>query len=89
MSSNLENKIVTFDSSKPFKYIKNLGSGGTGNTKLFLDESVGILFAIKKYSPSKDNDVDDCYKRFIDEIKILFTISHKNIVRIYIETLNY
>ncbi len=83
MSSNLENKIITFDSSKQLKYIKNLGSGGTGDTNLFLDESVDMLFAIKKYSPSKENDSEECYKRFIDEIKILFTISHKNIVRIY------
>lgn len=83
MSTNLENKIVTFDSSKQFKFIKKLGSGGTGDTNLFLDESVDMLFAIKKYSPSKENDIEECYKRFIDEIKILFTIFHKNIVRIY------
>ena len=83
MSSNLENKIVTFDSSKQFKFIKNLGSGGTGDTNLFLDESVDMYFAIKKYSPRKENDIEECYKRFIDEIKILFTIFHKNIVRIY------
>ena len=83
MSSNLENKLVTFDSSKQFKFIKKLGSGGTGDTNLFLDESVDMYFAIKKYSPSKENDIEECYKRFIDEIKILFTIFHKNIVRIY------
>lgn len=83
MSTNFENKIVTFDSSKQFKFIKKLGSGGTGDTNLFLDESVDMLFAIKKYSPSKENDIEECYKRFIDEIKILFTIFHKNIVRIY------
>ena len=83
MSSNLENKIITFDSSKQFKFIRNLGHGGTGDTNLFLDESVDMLFAIKKYSPSKKNDIDDCYKRFIVEIKILFTIFNENIVRIY------
>lgn len=83
MSTNFENKIVTFDSSKQFKFIKKLGSGGTGDTNLFLDESVDMHFAIKKYSPSKENDIEECYKRFIDEIKILFTIFHKNIVRIY------
>lgn len=84
MSSNLkENKIVTFDSSKQLKFIWNLGRGGTGDTNLFLDESVNILFAIKKYSPSNGNDKDECYKRFIDEIKILFNIYHKNVVRIF------
>lgn len=84
MSSNLkENKIVTFDSSKQFKFIRNLGRGGTGDTNLFLDENVNILFAIKKYSPSSGNDKDECYVRFIDEIKILFNIYHKNVVRIF------
>ena len=83
MSSDSENKIVTFDSSKKFKLIKNLGSGGTGDTNLFLDESIDMLFAIKKYSPNIKNNSEECYKRFIDEIKILFTIFHKNIVRIY------
>lgn len=83
MKSDLENKIVNFDSSKQFKLIKNLGHGGTGDTNLFLDESMNLLFAIKKYSPIEKNNIDECYNRFIDEIKILFTISHENIVRIY------
>jgi len=48
MNNNLENKIVNFDSSKQFKFIKNLGHGGTGDTNLFLDESVDMFFAIKK-----------------------------------------
>lgn len=83
MSSNTENQIVTFDSSKKFKYIKDLGTGGTGETRLFLDESVNFYFAIKKYSPIKGNDVDACYIRFIDEIKILFNLFHKNVVRVF------
>ena len=83
MKSDLENKIVNFDSSKQFKLIKNLGHGGTGDTNLFLDESMNLLFAIKKYSPIEKNNIDECYNRFIDEIKILFMISHENIVRIY------
>lgn len=83
MNNIIENKMVTFDSSKQFKFIKNLGHGGTGDTNLFLDESVDMLFAIKKFSPIEENDTDNCYNRFIDEIKILFTIFNKNIVRIY------
>lgn len=83
MSDNTENKIVTFDSSKKFKYIKDLGTGGTGETRLFLDESVNFYFAIKKYSPINGNDVDECYVRFIDEIKILFNLFHENVVRVF------
>ena len=43
--------LIVFDSKKNFKYIKSLGAGGTGDTHLFLDETTGIQFAIKKYAP--------------------------------------
>lgn len=75
----------TFNQSKSFKFIQKLGQGGTGETNLFLDEAMNTYFAIKKYSPIGKNidDKEKNYDRFLDEIKILFTISHPNIVRIY------
>lgn len=80
-----EGKILKFEAMKSFKYIKELGSGGTGNTHLFKDETTDMLFAIKKYEPAPQNIEfkEELYNRFVDEIKILFKISHPNIVRIY------
>ena len=75
--------IIPFDSIKNFTYVKPLGKGGTSVTHLFLDSTTDMLFAIKKYSPRDKKFVDAYYDRFVDEIKILFNISHKNIVRIY------
>lgn len=75
--------VITFDAKKNFTYIKPLGNGGTGDTHLFKDETTDIEFAIKKYVPKDARFIDDHYKRFVDEIKILFNISHPNIVRIY------
>lgn len=75
--------IIKFDTSKNFTYIKPLGHGGTGDTHLFKDETTNILFAIKKYVPKDKYYIDEYYDRFVDEIKILFNISHPNIVRIY------
>lgn len=75
--------LIVFDSKKNFKYIKSLGAGGTGDTHLFLDETTGIQFAIKKYAPKDFRYVDEYYSRFVDEIIILFNITHPNIVRIY------
>lgn len=75
--------IITFDAKKNFTFIKVLGGGGTGDTLLFKDETTDMLFAIKKYVPKDKRYIDDHYKRFVDEIKILFNISHPNIVRIY------
>lgn len=75
--------VITFEAKKNFTYIKPLGDGGTGDTHLFKDETTDMLFAIKKYVPKDVRLIDDHYKRFVDEIKILFNISHSNIVRIY------
>lgn len=75
--------VIVFNSKKNFTYVKPLGGGGTGDTHLFLDETTGIQFAIKKYVPKDPRFTDDHYKRFVDEIIILFNISHPNIVRIY------
>lgn len=75
--------IVTFDTKKNFTHIKPLGEGGTGDTYLFKDETTDMLFAFKKYVPKDSRFIDEYYTRFVDEIKILFNISHPNIVRIY------
>lgn len=74
---------VEFGTKKRFKYVRPLGSGGTGDTHLFEDETTHMLFAIKKYAPKDLDCIDDHYERFVDEIKILYAISHPSIVRVY------
>ena len=83
MTSMNNGDIIAFGAPKNFTYIKPLGNGGTGDTHLFKDETTDTLFAIKKYVPKDRRFVDELYKRFVDEIKILFNISHPNVVRIY------
>lgn len=68
---------------KVFIYEDSLGSGGTGETLLVKDITTDMKFAIKKYVPYDEQYRDEFYKRFVDEIKILFLLSHPNIVRIY------
>jgi len=75
--------IVSFEVSKDLVFIKGLGSGGTGDTNLFFDETTSSYFAIKKYVPKGANDTEENFKRFIEEIKILYRIAHPNIVRIF------
>lgn len=58
-------------------------AAGTGDTHLFEDETTKNSFRNKKICPKNGNDIDENYNRFVDEVKILFDISHKNIVRIY------
>ena len=84
MSAELkEGVIIPFEVTKLLKYIKKLGFGGTGDTHLFLDETTDKYFAIKKYVPKGNNDIDECFERFVDEIKILLDVNHTNIVRVY------
>lgn len=83
MENEIDSKTSKFDITKNMKQIRKLGQGGTGSTYLYLDESVDMFFAIKKYTPLNEDNREDYYERFINEIKILFKISHDNIVRIY------
>jgi len=75
--------IKTFDTKKHLTYMKDLGQGGTGDTHLFKDETTDMYFAVKKYVPKNKELIDEYYRRFVDEIKILLNISHPNVVRIY------
>ena len=76
---------VEFNQSKYFRFVRELGSGGTGVTNLFKDETTNTFFAIKKYQPSEENIAyrEVFYQRFVEEIKILFKLSHPNIVTVY------
>lgn len=78
-----EGEVVEFSKSKSLEFVRNLGSGGTGQTELFKENLTDTLFAIKKYRPIFENDTEDGFERFINEIKILFKVSHTNIVRVY------
>ena len=84
-STEIENvKIIEFNNMKKvFEYIRKLGFGGTGDTHLLKDNTTNMEFAFKKYVPKDEERKNELYDRFVDEIKILFKISHPNIVRIY------
>lgn len=74
---------IAFSTNKNFEYIRELGSGGFATTVLVKDKTTDFFFAIKKFSPLNKSDIDSQFSRFVDEIKILFTLTHNNIVRIY------
>jgi len=77
-------KIIEFNNiRKNFEYVGKLGAGGTGDTHLLKDSTTNMEFAFKKYAPKNEDKRSELYDRFVEEIKILFKISHPNIVRIY------
>ena len=83
MSDLFEGKIVDFKIDKQLIYVKQLGKGGTGEVHLFREELTDKKYAIKKFNPIPENDGEDSFKRFVDEIRMLVDLNHKNIVRMY------
>jgi len=79
----MEKKVIEFIRTKDFIYLKDIGQGGTGKTVLLKDEIIDEIFVCKKYSPYYEEHRELFFKNFVDEIKILHKIHHKNIVRVF------
>ncbi len=80
-----ENDIINWIRQKDFVMVNpKLGEGSFGKTVLLKDPQLDdMLFVAKEYKTQKTTDQEQFYKNFVDEIKILLTLSHRNIVRIY------
>jgi len=77
-------EIVPFLKQKDYVMVNNnLGSGSFGKTVLLQDPFIDELFVAKKYEPEYEEDQQRFFKNFLDEIKILYKLNHRNIVRIY------
>lgn len=76
--------IVPFLKQKDYIMVNNnLGGGSFGKTVLLQDPFIDELFVAKKYEPESEDIKERFYKNFLDEIKILYKLNHRNIVRIY------
>jgi serine/threonine-protein kinase len=75
--------IIKFLRQKDFRYVKDIGQGGTGKTILLKDEAIDEFFVCKKYSPYFKEDADKYYSNFLTEIKLLHTLFHVNVVRVF------
>lgn len=60
-----------------------LGRGSFGQTVLLKDSYLDELFVAKKYAPEWQKDKEPFFKTFLQEIKILYRLNHRNIVRIF------
>ena len=76
--------IIPFLKQKDYIMVNNnLGGGSFGQTVLLQDPFIDELFVAKKYEPEYEELREQFYKNFLDEIKILYKLNHRNIVRIY------
>lgn len=76
-------EIIQFSKPKSFEFVKSLKAGGTGKTVLMRDTTINEQFVCKKYDPQQKEYEDEFYERFIDEIKIMYSVFNDNIVRIF------
>lgn len=85
MADNKQNgDIIPFVKQKDYIMVNNdLGGGSFGKTVLLQDPFIDELFVAKKYEPEFEEIKEQFYKNFLDEIKILYKLNHRNIVRIY------
>lgn len=79
----MKNEIIAFIRKKDYRFIKNIGQGGTGKTVLLKDETIDEFFVCKKYSPLYDSVKEKYFKNFVDEIKILYSLNFLNVVRVF------
>ena len=76
-------EIISFIRQKDYKGIKWLSNGSFGITALIEDETINEKFVCKKYFPQDGIDKEKYYKNFLNEIKLMYKLNHKNIVRVF------
>lgn len=79
----MSKKIIEFLRKKDFEFIEELGQGACGKTVLLYDNTINEYFVCKKYSPFYEHLKEQLFNSFIQEIKLLHLINHKNIVRVF------
>jgi eukaryotic-like serine/threonine-protein kinase len=79
----MDKKNIEFLRSKDYKFLEEIGQGGTGKTVLLHDEIIDEKFVCKKYSTFFKEHQEIYYQNFIDEIKLLHLLYHKNVVRVF------
>lgn len=76
--------MIQFIKQKDYVMVNNhLGNGSFGKTVLLKDPFIDELFVAKKYEPEYDTIREAFFKNFLDEIRIMYKLNHRNIVRIY------
>ena len=80
----MEKSEIKFLKSKDYKVVSGFNKkGATSKTILIEDETINEKFVCKKYSPFHPEYKEEYYNYFKNEIKLLHTLYHRNIVRVF------
>src|SRR5579872_3058390 len=76
-----DEKIIEFIRKKDYQFKKELGQGACGKTVLLYDSTTDEHLVCKKYAPYEEKEV--LFKKFVQEIKLLYLLHHRNVVRVF------
>ena len=74
---------VKFLRRRDYVFVQSLGKGASGETVLLHDDIVNENFVCKKYVPHSEDQRGELFRNFVQEIKLLFQVNHRNVVRIF------
>lgn len=88
MTQELPKNTIEFNRPQKYQPVKVLGSGACGMTLQVRDAEMDIDLVVKKFDPNSSLEEDsesrmELLDRFRDEARILFSINHPNIVRVF------
>lgn len=76
-------KKIHFPLGRSFMLRTELGQGACGKTVLLHDDVIDEYFVCKKYAPLLDEWKELLFKGFVSEIKLLYSLHHINVVRVF------
>lgn len=79
----MDKTIIKFVRRKDFRLERELGRGACGETVLLYDDVIKERFVCKKYAPFYEGHKEKLFNNFVQEIKLLHLINHRNIVRVF------
>ncbi|MDR2600914.1 MAG: hypothetical protein LBC53_00450 [Spirochaetaceae bacterium] len=82
MKFRAKGEIIEFVRQKDYIFDRYIDEGGFGKTALLKDPTMDEYFVCKKYEPQPGIDKIEYYENFKNEIKIMYKLFHRNIVRI-------
>ncbi len=76
-------EVIPFIRRKDYEFVRELGQGACGKTVLLRDPLIDQLYVCKKYHPFSEDERTDLFHKFVQEVKLLYLLNHRNIVRIH------
>ncbi len=74
---------ITFLRKRDYRFVRELGAGACGRTILLHDEEIDEHFVCKKYAPVSEAWRQRLFTNFLNEIKVLHRVYHRNVVRVF------